>query len=439
MHGRVAYLGVAFVLLGAALLAAPTFGFETIAAERTADVATAPDEQAILGIETVQTSVQGSDVELVRITNNADESLTLSPNAQISGTDRVQIADDGSGTLAPGESASVTASCSGNGQPQGQATLDTDMIASGSTLSIDLSPDALAITFDCRGNGGGPPGGPANFVANDPQYTGSEWAQQFEVNADDLDSNGELTIDLSDAQANSGVEYNGATATLLSGQNARSFGFDDQASTIAFEARGNPSGILRIELRGLQLTSDQDGTASFSDTSGRSGSDQFDVPAIGNDGGGTDTNGDAWVENGTNANGQIQAGGDVIVGDHANANGQIQADGDVTAGDGVSLNRQVQAGGTVVLGDGSSTNGQIEAGGDLIVGSGSTLNDQVDVEGSVTLGSGSVANGQIQAGGDVYLEDDTTVQQQVQAGGTVYIGCNVEINGQIDAPTESTC
>lgn len=441
MQRRLAHLGVVLLLLGAVALAAPTFGFSTIAADRGTAVQTAEDPNALVGFEPTSEEIAGrhDTATAFSLRNNADQALDLSTTHALSGSG-LAVATDGSGTVPPGQATPVVVECT-RGGVSGTATITTTVDATGASMSIEGASSSTTFDYECSGGGDPPGGGPADFVANDPEFRSGGWLQRFEVDVGALGNGDQLTIDLGDAQATSGVDYSSATASVTSGQNAASFGFDPQSSTITYTARGNAGGTLVVELRNLQLTDDRDGTASFSDATGRSGSDSFGVPAVANDGGSTDTDGDAVVENGTAANGQIQADGDVVVGDDASTNGQVQAGGDVAVGDGATLNQQVQADGSVTLGDDVGVNDQLQADGDVLVGEGVTLDGQVQsTDGDVVLGAGSTANAQVQApNGDVYLEDGTTVQQQVDAGGTVYVGCDVTINGQIDAPTESTC
>lgn len=483
MHWNVGYVGLALVLVGATLLASPTLGFETIAADRTTNVSTTEDPSALLGVVdnsgSANSEIKHNNPGVVYYLNdNAGEF----PDAADIQADVVSFDGGSTGLVAsvqPSTSADdyeVVVEC-GTAGFNGDGTVTVAIEATG-PVTVDVERTTTQqVSVKCKGGGNSGGNGPASFTASDVTYDGSEWVQQFEFDLGALKNKNQATIDLSDAQANSGVDYSDATATITSGHDSRSFGFDSNSFEVSYEASGNPSGTLVVEMRGLQLESDQDGTASYSDDAGRTDSDTFGVPALATGSGETTTDGDAIVTDRSSANDDITAGEDVIVGDSAQTNGDVEAGGDVTYGDGSAANGELDAGGDVTFGSGSSAGDEVEAGGDVTFGSGSTANDdvsaggsieigtdgtadgdldaggnveigsgatangEIDADGSVTIGSDATANDDVTATGDVYLEDGATVHGDIDTDGTVYVGCDVTMNGEVDADggTESTC
>ncbi|WP_248517386.1 bactofilin family protein [Salinarchaeum laminariae] len=481
MNRRVAYLGLAFVLCGAALLATPTFGFETIAADRSAQIETTNDANALVGFEATDESINslGDTATVFTLRNNAEESLTFSVETEIDDAGNVEVDTPGDGEVAAGQTTDVVLRCNGD-SGTGTTTVTTTVTeAAGESITITGASSSTTIDYQCTDSGGGgPPGsGPASFAANDPQYDGGQWTQQFEINIADLKNKGGFTIDLSDAQANAGVDYSGASATITSGQGSRDFEFDKNEWTITYTSQGKTDGPFVIEVSGIEITSDQDGGASFSTTTGESGTDAFAVPAIGNDGN-TQTDGDLVVEDGTSANGDIDAGGTVTIGNGATANDDVNAGGDVTVGNSGTVHGDLESGGDVSLGDGATASndvaadgdvsigadgtahGNIEAGGDVTIGPSGTASGEVSAGGSVTVGTGATVHGEIEAGGtvtaeadstlsngvstdgDVYLADGVTAWGEIESGGTVYVGCDVsytEDNVDAEGGVVSTC
>ena len=210
MNGRVAYLGVAFLLLGAALLASPTFGFETIAADRTTDVSTAGDSTALLAFEQTTESIAGRQdtATAFYLRNNADETLQLSVQNTIAASGDVQIANDGSGTIAPGEATQVVVECNGGGS-SGTTTVTTTVTqAVGSTMTIADASSTTTIDYTCSGNSNPGQGFQSVSVSDVSHYTspGDERQTVQFVLGRGLQSQSTVRIDLSAAHPD-GVDY----------------------------------------------------------------------------------------------------------------------------------------------------------------------------------------------------------------------------------------
>lgn len=434
MHSRVAYLGVAFVLVGAVLLVSPTLGFETIAADRTTQIETASDQNALIGFETTGESIDsvGDTATVYTLRNNAEETLTVSANTVVAQSDDVEVDTSGSGEVPAGGTTDVVLRCNG-ASGSGTTTVTTTVTqATGQTMTITGASSSTSIDYTCEDSGGGPPGsGPAGFVANDPQYDGNQWNQEFEVNVDDLGNNDEFTIDLSDVQTNAGVDYSSATAQVTSGQENSNFEFDKNSWNITYSPQGKTDGPFEITVSDVQLTSDQDGTAYYFDSTGVSDSDTFSVPAIGNDGE-TDTDGDLVVEDGTDANGDIDAGGTVTISDDATANDDVDAGSDVTVGDSGTVHGDLDSGGDVSIGDEATASNEVDAEGDVFIGAGGTADGEIDAGGDVTLDSGATANSDVTGASDVTINAGGSIQGDVDAGGALTVRTDATVSGEID-------
>jgi len=84
-------VAVGLIVFGALAMAGPTFGFSTIAGDRSVTVATADDPNANLGIEDVysdQTITSGDAQSLIRLTNQFDQ-----PLGGTDGTIDIKVAD----------------------------------------------------------------------------------------------------------------------------------------------------------------------------------------------------------------------------------------------------------------------------------------------------------------------------------------------------------
>ncbi|WP_293029876.1 hypothetical protein [Natronococcus sp.] len=206
-------LAILFVVLGVVLLAAPTFGFISISADRGVSVGTADDEEAYLGVETVDTVVSGPNgAETVLVmTNNADEELSIDADVTIHepGLEEESGFDD---TLSPGEETTYAVTCepgTGAGETELEVTVDS---ATGDGISVEELERSFAIVRDCPGRSDpGPPDGTGfDSVAVDDvsrSVSPSEERQQFRFRlAENRKAHEEIEIGLSDPEG-SGVDY----------------------------------------------------------------------------------------------------------------------------------------------------------------------------------------------------------------------------------------
>lgn len=156
----VSKLAVAVILVGAVLLAGPSFGFSSIAADRPMSVETAPEENALLGInatdETV--TVSGNDdtpTEIGTVSNNLDQVATISVAVEHipNGSDDILQAGPFADDVSPGDSTAATAECADS------TTLGVEDVvfraqAEGSSVEVTNATFTASIDIQC-GQGGG--------------------------------------------------------------------------------------------------------------------------------------------------------------------------------------------------------------------------------------------------------------------------------------------
>lgn len=139
-------LGLAVTVLGVALLVASSVGVSTIALERQATIGVA--DSAVVEFDEIDPTVEagnGSDIELIDVTNQADTSLTVSA---VVGADDTATIDDvrAGGKMDPGETATVTADATCEGESE--ETVPIDVTVSGDGITIERT---IEVTIDCTG------------------------------------------------------------------------------------------------------------------------------------------------------------------------------------------------------------------------------------------------------------------------------------------------
>lgn len=169
MVRTVTALGIGLVLLGAVLVAGPTFGFSTIAGDRGVSVGTAEDPDALLGIDSEGNvgELRGDDDPVVvgTLSNNADEpldaqdvvidSITDGEGTELS-TDILRVVDPDDGDPIESTGTDVTVECAQGENING----DQEVVirigeAGGSTVSIIDSTFSVVIDIQCNKGGGG--------------------------------------------------------------------------------------------------------------------------------------------------------------------------------------------------------------------------------------------------------------------------------------------
>ncbi|AUG46198.1 hypothetical protein BVU17_01195 [Haloarcula taiwanensis] len=135
---------LAFIASGAGLLAADTSGVTTIDAERSSNLGTASDSDALLGVDIDPVSgMDGQQVILATLTNNFDQQLTsvsASPGPAPP-FETVQTPN----RLLPGESGDVTTTLSCDSE--GTTTVALDITATGPDRRVELS---RSLSVECR-------------------------------------------------------------------------------------------------------------------------------------------------------------------------------------------------------------------------------------------------------------------------------------------------
>ena len=144
------------IAVGGFGLGAETFGFSEVTGTRGANVNTANDPQALLGIVGLLNggAVDGDDVEIIELVNQADEQLDLDVDQSVgTGLSAADPFEDG--PLAPGESTTLSVSCEG-GAGSGFTTVGiTVNSAVGERIRIEQLSRTFSIERDCPGGGDG--------------------------------------------------------------------------------------------------------------------------------------------------------------------------------------------------------------------------------------------------------------------------------------------
>lgn len=133
-------VGLAIVLLGAALLVTSSVAVSSVAIERSVAIEVVEDESALVGIEAHEPTVPAentSPVDLVTVTNHAGTSLEVTA-AESGATDSsgdVHAPD----SIDPGESAAVTATVTCQDVPDA-----VDVTATGDGVTVERTVDVRA-------------------------------------------------------------------------------------------------------------------------------------------------------------------------------------------------------------------------------------------------------------------------------------------------------
>lgn len=138
----------------------PTGGFTAASADRSVQIAVAPDDEAFVGIDTADPTLDNgrhADVELLRVHNGLGEPVRVTASvarADRTGRPPTVRAVTGPGTLAPGESGAVTADavCAAARET---GTVTVELVVAGDGVDATMERDVkITCTGDGRGNGG---------------------------------------------------------------------------------------------------------------------------------------------------------------------------------------------------------------------------------------------------------------------------------------------
>ncbi|QLK27724.2 hypothetical protein HYG81_09020 [Natrinema zhouii] len=276
------------ILVGALLLAGPSFGFSSFAADRTLGVTTAADSSTYLGIESegdvTGTELKGNSdpLRVGTLSNNVNEPLEIQD---------VSVASIGDGTVddtilavsspIPGDTIetdnlmSITVECA---EPQSvgerEVTLLVDRVE-GETVSIAGPTFNATVDIQC---GKGKFSGSASVNASD--IGTGDTTQTVSFDPTGVGSNGEVTIDFSDPQDNGGVNYTNVTdvdLTVQSGKGTTSF--DAESSQLTYTTQGNEKDPVTIELSDIVVVGaiGESYQITYTDTDGRQDGDTFEI------------------------------------------------------------------------------------------------------------------------------------------------------------------
>lgn len=179
-------LGVGLVLLGAVLLAGPTFGFSTIAGDRGVNVQSAQDSDALVELDIEDEVSSNSDNELLFTVNNTFETdLTvdteLTNDAQ--DDDDISLVDD-SVSVNPGQSEEVAVAID---EPNPDTEEITFTITAETTSGVVVTLDRGDVTVTNPGGGGGDGGSDGEDIWFDFETDTTINQIGVESNIDDAD------------------------------------------------------------------------------------------------------------------------------------------------------------------------------------------------------------------------------------------------------------
>ncbi|SER26629.1 hypothetical protein [Natrinema salaciae] len=185
MGNAIKRAGLLCLLLGAATLLAPTFGFDLAALDRGLEASVADDEQnALLGLESTydgttieyETGFFGfpstdRSAEVVAVENNGENPLdvevTVSSVRWNGGDDRRVLRPvDGTATLESGQRDTIDLECSRDVAADAEnAVVGLDIDASGSPVSVDRQEyEITGVSFACEGTQSAGSGDPDEIV-----------------------------------------------------------------------------------------------------------------------------------------------------------------------------------------------------------------------------------------------------------------------------------
>ncbi len=143
------------------MVAVPSFGYSSIAADRGVQIGTANTSDALIAIEQYDVTVsdQNQAEEILVLTNNLDEDVTLGVEVSINEAG-LQEADGFDGALMAGASTNYAVTCeSGSGGGETEVEVTVHSAVSDSTTISGIT-ETYQIPRDCPGPGGPPSGSP---------------------------------------------------------------------------------------------------------------------------------------------------------------------------------------------------------------------------------------------------------------------------------------
>jgi hypothetical protein len=270
-------LALVVVLAGILLSVSSVGALSALDADRALTIGVPADQSlANLGVESNGDigTIRGDSgaVEAGTLSNNVGQSLTVLETGLVNDGGTLTVASPTVGSsIASGGSDAVTVQCSSS-TSVGQRTVRVDTRVQGTSVEVQNASFSFSTDIQCQKGGGS---GAVAFQASDLAPSAS--SQTFSFDAGALKNKQAAYIDLSGPQTNGGVDYTGGTVSVTSGPAGRSVSYDEATDRIVYEAQGNPSGTVTIEISGIAVTG-ADGdyyTVSYSDDAGRSDSDVF--------------------------------------------------------------------------------------------------------------------------------------------------------------------
>ncbi|SEH13195.1 hypothetical protein SAMN04487967_1209 [Natronorubrum sediminis] len=160
---RLSRLAIAFLVIGAVLLAGPIYGFTTVSSERGVDVSTGGDSSAYLGVEPTGEEIEGNGdaATVVYLHNNVGTEFT-NPDIVVDGLGNDLEVESSPDTLGPEESGEIVVECvDGIGGHDGNTVQVDVFVEEAESEAMTVSNIALEfdLEYNCHPGGGGGPGG----------------------------------------------------------------------------------------------------------------------------------------------------------------------------------------------------------------------------------------------------------------------------------------
>lgn len=234
---------VALIVVGALLLAGPSFGFSSLTADRTTSIETAAGEEALLGInETDQMiTVSGNDDtprEIGILSNNLYQETMISVEvADIPGwnNDILQAGPSGQ-YVGTGNSIQATVQCAQktSGNDQQEVVFRAESL--GSSAEITDATFTVMVDMQCdKGNPDTSTSGLSGVSASNLSEGDSSQSQTFEFSlTEELQGNESVTITLRDVHQNKRLDYSGVTVESDTPGSVSSYEPNNQDYEIAF-------------------------------------------------------------------------------------------------------------------------------------------------------------------------------------------------------------
>lgn len=283
-------LAIVLLLVGTVLLVSPSFGFGSLAADRTVMTTTAEDSDAYLGIESegdvTQTELRGDSdpLQIGTLNNNVGEQLEVQDIVVYSigsddvSNDTVAIADPNPGAvIEASDSAAVEIECADDANLGEQEVVVRVNAISGETISISKPTFSATVDVQC---GKGQFTGSATVSVSDIGTEETTQTVSFDVGG--LKNNDEATVNFTEPQREGGVDYSEVSnedLTIRSQNHGGDVTFDSETSLLTYSPQGNENDEISIEIANIDVNgqSGESYAVTYTDTTDRDDGTFFEI------------------------------------------------------------------------------------------------------------------------------------------------------------------